>query len=158
MTTTFKWFCSYFDTVEYKVFGSTPVRSLEIHHGSEDCLNYMKSIHNYNGDPTSFDREVVSAQGGASIHYSEGQGLPYHWTPELYDAFVSYLRARHEDSQRQTGDMYDRYGVPQEARHFETLFIPRPIFFNFDTRLYETEPWFRELSVASPVADTAQFC
>jgi hypothetical protein len=152
MRVTFKWFCSYMGDVEYQVMGDTPVRSIEVHQASNHTLEYARTIHNYNGDPTSFERNVLSAQGGVSIHCTEDREYPKRWQPELYDAFVAHLHAMHEQAAVQMEDMYTRWQVPADQRAvMAPAFIPRPIFFNMQTQRYETESWFEERERAASV-------
>lgn len=145
MSVTFSWKLSYLGCVEYEVYGETPVRSIEVHNASASTIEYSRTIFNHGDDPTSFERNVLSAQGGVSINYSEERGYPKHWEPWFYDAFVEHLKAKHAESVASLAAMYDKWNVPENERDVRAdLFIPRPIYFDHITQRFETEPWFKQ--------------
>lgn len=167
----FHWSVGYFGCCDYDVYGPTEIRSITVHNASESSLEYQRGIHNYNcsapwqdgkhangpcaqcQDPSSFERNVVSAQGGVSVCYSEQRQGPYHMDPAIYDAFVQHLREKHEESRVAMEAMYDRWNVPRAERDVTNLFIPRPIYFDYVTRRFETEPWYAQRIEARRISD-----
>jgi hypothetical protein len=144
----FEWKCSYLDQREYRVHGETPVKSIECYSALECTLEYFKSIFNFNGDPTAFEREVLSRQGGVAITYSEDRQWPRRWPRELYEAFVEHLKEKHAASLVECERIWAKHSdVPHEPH--PPLFIPRPIYYSTITRRYETEEWYQEAAVTA---------
>lgn len=137
----FHWYCSYLDQVSYRVNGITPVREIEAYRSNPFTLEYFRSIFNDQGDPTAFDREVLSRQGGVAIIYSVAPEHPRRWTLELYAAFVQHLKARHVESLAECARIWAKAPEVTHEDH-PPLVIPRPIFYSPMTHKYETEPWY----------------
>lgn len=137
----FEWRCSYLDQKEYRVSGHPTVRTIERYSAPDDTIEYFRSIFNYNGDPSSFDREILSRQGGVAVTYAEDRHWPRHWPQDLYNAFVEHLKASHAASLVECTRIWAKCpDVPHKA-HPE-IEIPRPIYYSPTTRQYETETWY----------------
>jgi hypothetical protein len=149
MALTFKWYCSYQNEVEYKVFGHEFIRRIEAysecHHG---LLDYQRST--FNGGDDEFERVMVARQGGVFIRwidrpYNEATYWTDHrWTPEFYQSIVQWLKDEHasylvEHDRRRIA----RGWTLEEFPYQEQTPIPRPMFYNPDEKRYEVEPWFQ---------------
>jgi hypothetical protein len=138
MEVTFKWSLSYRDEVEYKVFGSPVARSLEVYRCNHpSMMEYIRS--DFNGDAAEFERIVIARQGGVIIRYSDQASYP-RWTPELYQAFVSWLGSDYERHKENWRVKCLQYGWEFEFEPAPA--VPRPIYYNFELHTYVTEPWF----------------
>lgn len=148
MPVTFVWKCSYQNELEYQVVGDLPVRSIEVYsectHG---LLDYQRKI--YNGDAAEFERTMVARQGGVLIRYVE---VPYNaasywndrrWTQSFYQAFVQWLKDDHARQLEEMARRRVRYGYTLEEYPVpEPRPIPRPIYYDPESKGYQVEPWF----------------
>ena len=98
MQTRFEFRCSYQDMVAYDVIGHADVFSVESYRNTTHGLEYMRSTFNHCGDPTSFERNILSRQGGAVVHSrSDHQAR---WTPKFYAEFALWLYAKYADAKK----------------------------------------------------------
>jgi hypothetical protein len=151
MAVTFKWYCSFQNELEYEVFGHPFIRRIEAyrecHHG---MLDYQRSTYNHNGNSEEFERIMVARQGGVMIrsidksYNAATYWADHRWEPEFYQAFVQWLKDEHasylvEHERRRIARGWTLEEYPYE----EQSPIPRPMFYNPETRGYEVEPWFQ---------------
>lgn len=149
MVITFKCKCSYQNEVEYAVFGHEFVRRIEAYREcSHGLLDYQRS--SFNGGSEEFERIMVARQGGVMIRwidksYNEATYWADHrWEPEFYQAFVQWLNDEHasylvEHERRRIARGWTLEEYPYEKQNP----IPRPMFYNPETKGYEVEPWFQ---------------
>jgi hypothetical protein len=148
MNVRFEWKCSYQNEVEYAVHGHN-VRSIE---AFSECkfglLEYQRSTCNYTSE--EFELIMVARQGGAVIRYTaspyistEHYWAERRWSPEFYAAFVQHLNdsheayiAEHERRRIARGWTLEEFPIePMQA-------VPRPIYYDPETKGYKVEPWF----------------
>lgn len=160
MPITFHWNCSYQNEVEYQVSGHPYVRRIEAYsecrHG---LLEYQRST--FNGDSTEFGRTMVARQGGVMIRgidkpFNEGTYWADHrWAQDLYLAFVRWLKEEraaylvgNEKRRVKRGYTLEEYPAVEADP------IPRPMFYNPESKSYEVEPWFQPAMASwKPAAD-----
>lgn len=146
----FRWKLSYQNEQEYEVFGHPTVTRIEAYSDATafGLLDYQKKTCNYTSE--EFERIMVARQNGVIIRHvdapyttTEAYWAARRWTPELYNAFVKHLTdahaeylAEHERRRIARGWTLEEYPI-QEMRP-----IPRPIYYDADTKGYLTEPWF----------------
>jgi hypothetical protein len=140
---TFQWYCSY--QVWYKFSGG----EIEVHRE----MGWLAEQFNHNGDPFSFQRNVVDPIGGAIIRWDHYGRYSNRWTPELYATFSAEWTERHNHNvaehqrfKRQHPDI-DWSWREDILRREET--VPRPIYWSSDSKRFETEPWFCQQEVAA---------
>jgi hypothetical protein len=139
-------YCSYQDLCEYQVTGCPEVERVEVYREDRWTNDYMLKDHNHCGDPTSFERNVLSRQGGAVIRYAWRHGQPFthpRWTQDNYAAFVQALRDDRRESERKWSAICDRHGWEEERNSLEPMRpIPAPKYWDTISNRYETEPWY----------------
>lgn len=146
---TFHFKLSYQDQCAYSVYGS-PVREIEAYRAPQHTIDYMRECYNHGGDPTCFEREVMRRQGGAAIRSAEPCTWPYRWTPELYAAFVQWLKDEHARQWKEIETWRGRNNLEFSPEEITPLDIPRPIYFDPDSHQWETEPWYRPTGCGKP--------
>ena len=140
---TLQFHLSYQDQVCYDVLGHDTVRQIELYSASLHTIAYMRSTFNHNGDSTSFERNILSRQGGAVIRsvHSDRARYPYRWTPEVYRLFVGELYRMRAGYLQHHAQMAAKYGADwPEVSPMDP--VPVPMYFDLATRRFETEPWF----------------
>ena len=140
---TFEFRASYQDTVRYAVLGHSNATEISVYGANVHMLAYMERTHNHCGDPTSFARNVLSRQGGATFC---SNGTMLHWTPDLYLAFVEWLIAKYEAAKIKWAGICERYGWGAEemAQFGPMAIIPVPMYFDQTNRTHLVEGWFIE--------------
>jgi hypothetical protein len=137
MAIRFEWKLSYQDICEYRAYGSTSIRSIEVYRGQSHMLEYIGS--HYNGTKEQFAADILARQNGCKITYREGfNDYPYRWSQSEYAEFVEYLRAKHAEDVRIT----EKYQAEYPDVKFDAIppFVaPRPIYWN-----QEAKTWFEE--------------
>jgi hypothetical protein len=133
----FDWRCSYREQADYRVYGFSGLR-----HGAEieeyrilpewDQAYGRKT---YNGTPEQFAADYIARLGGVTLRES-----PYRMPAELYDAFIAWRKAKHDDNERHILAHPEKYGDYRP----DPLFIPRPIYYNHDAKTWKDEPWYTE--------------
>ena len=148
MTTDFRWTCSYMNGCWYKFYRDGG-GEIEVHRPMEDhMLAYRQSIFNHNGNPFSFQRNVLDAVGGAQVSWSHYNRDNWNrWTEPLWEAFVAWLKAEHErdyawcDKFQREHEFYD-FPLP-------VLTLPRPIYWDLAENCWKTEPFYQEVRRAA---------
>ena len=138
-----KFHLSYQDQVCYDVWGHDTVRQIETYSAPAHMIEYMRSTFNHCGDPTSFERNILSRQGGAVIRavHRDSSNFPHRWTPEVYGLFVANLYRQRAERVAYHARKAAQYGADWPA--LEPMRpVPVPLYFDMVTRRYETEPWF----------------
>jgi hypothetical protein len=101
----------------------------------------------FNGDAAAFDRNVISAIGGAQVRWDnrpyDEAGRWRHWTAELYDAFVAFLQQRHAVDAESLRRMREKH--PDVKFDDCVLVLPRPIYWDDAAGRFETEPFYVEV-------------
>ena len=138
----FQFRCSYQDMIEYDVFGHADISNVESYHNTQHGLDYMRSIFNDCGDPTSFDRNILSRQGGAVVHTRNSS--PDRWTPEFYTAFVLWLHAKYVDGKKRWAETCARrgWGEAELAQYEEMRPVPKAMYWSQEASTYLIEPWW----------------
>jgi hypothetical protein len=163
MAITFHFYCSYQNELEYEVHGHPFIKRIEAY---SECrfglLEHQRK--DFNGDADEFERIMVARQGGVLIRHVD---KPYRdtpsywedhrWSQELYSAFVKWLDDEHakylvDHEQRRARSGYTEEEFPAT----EMRPIPRPMFFNPESKRYEVEPWFH--SEPQSAESTALLC
>jgi hypothetical protein len=144
MQTHFEFRCSYQDMVAYDVIGHADVFSVESYRNTTHGLEYMRSTFNHCGDPTSFERNILSRQGGAVVHSrSDHQAR---WTPEFYAEFALWLYAKYADAKKKWAEMCERRGWgEEELKQFDDMRpVPKAMYWSQEASTYLVEPWWAE--------------
>lgn len=144
-------YCSYQDLCEYRVFNQPGVERIEVYRSHPFTNEYMEKTFNHCGDPTAFERNVLSRQDGAVIRYAyvPGQHSP-RWTPELYRAFADALKANREAEEKKWAAICERNGYdPNVERLDPPKPIPAPKYWDEEAKRYQTEPWYTEQTAAA---------
>ena len=161
MAISFQWTVSYQNEVEYKVFGHPFVRRIETY---SECrfglLEYQRE--HYNGDDAEFERTMVARQGGTLVRYvekpyrdTETYWKDHRFPQDLYSAFVQWLKDERAKYLREHEQHRVRGGyTKEEYPPCERYPIPRPMFYNPETKGYEVEPWFTPEMAAWEAADS----
>ncbi len=145
MATIFQMKGSYENQAEYSVFGHSSVRRIVAY--SEDALVLEYQRKYFNGSAEEFERNMVARQGGVAIigTYKPLSVNPheYRWPQEFYLVFVQWLKYKRAAYQvEHERRRVERGWTIEEFPFVERSPIPRPIFFNHETKCFETEPWF----------------
>jgi hypothetical protein len=74
----FEFSVSYQDLMAYNVQGDADIYGIEAYGNTPHGIEYMRETFNHCGDPTSFDRNILSRQGGAVVHSCTKS--PSRWT------------------------------------------------------------------------------
>jgi hypothetical protein len=159
MAISFHWKLSYQNELEYDVLGHSSIKRIEAYsvcrHG---LLEYQRQ--NFNGDGAEFERMMVARQGGVIIRsidkpFNESSFWADHrWPQDFYLTFVKWLKnehasylVEHERRRVRRGYTIEEYPLSEMSP------IPRPIFYNPDSKAYEVEPWFKpEMASLEPAA------
>lgn len=139
---------SYQDTMGYTIYGVSERASIDVFQGNSHQLEYMERTHNHCGDVTSFERNVLSRQGGAVLRID---GTQAHWTPDLYRTFVEWLTQRYADGLAQWTAKCERngWGAEDLAAYGPMAAIPRPMYFDHEAKRYQVEDWFKSVTLAA---------
>ena len=142
MQTRFEFRCSYQDMVAYDVIGQADVFSVESYQNTTHGLEYMRSTFNHCGDPTSFERNILSRQGGAVVHTRTD--APARWTPEFYTEFVLWLHAKYINGKQKWAEMCERrgWGAEELAQYESMRPIPKAMYWSQEESTYLVEPWW----------------
>jgi phytoene dehydrogenase-like protein len=136
---TFTWKLSYRNESEYRFDGG----SIGVYRELGWLEPHMRQDHN--GDAESFQRNVLDAAGGARIFHDRYRAEDWNrWTPEIYTAFVAHLRAKHAQDIAESTRLRARHPDIDFSGCDRPLAIPRPIYWDFATNRFETEPWHEE--------------
>jgi len=138
----FEFQCSYQDMVAYEVIGHANIFSVETYRNTPHGLEYMCSTFNHCGDPTSFQRNILSRQGGAVVHSHKDHQA--RWTPEFYAEFVLRLRAKYVAAKKRWAETCERRGWgEEELRQFEEMrAVPKAMYWSQEASTYLAEPWW----------------
>jgi hypothetical protein len=144
MQTRFEFQCSYQDLMAYEVIGHADIFSVETYRRDERGLEYMRSTFNHCGDPTSFERNILSRQGGAVIR--SHKNYQAHWTPEFYAEFVLWLHAKYVEAKKKWATTCEHYGWGEaELKQFEDMRpIPKAMYWSQEASTFLVEPWWTE--------------
>jgi hypothetical protein len=143
MQTRFEFQCSYQDLMAYKVIGHADISSIETYYRDERGLEYIRSTFNHCCDPTSFERNVLSRQGGAVVHTRNS--MLSRSTPEFYAEFVASLYAKYEAGRVAWAATCKRRGWGEsELKAYEEMRpVPKAMYFDHDVaKAYVVEPWW----------------
>ena len=149
MAIRFDWRLSYQNEQVYSVYGHPTVTEIERYSVCRfGLLEYQRSTYNHQG-PEDFERIMVARQGGVRItrvnqyHNAERYYADRRWTPEFYQTFVQWLKDRHAAYlvEHEARRLRNGYTV-EEFPPCEAPEIPRPIYYDPETKGFLTEPWF----------------
>jgi len=132
---------SYQDKTEYAVIGHPKALTVTVYSANDHMIEYMRSTFNHNGDPTSFQRNVLSSLGGAAVKISGAKWGDSRWTPDLYAEFIEYMHASYAKRKQQWEEMCKRRGLESEP-FVEMEPLPKPIYWDEEAKHYADEPWF----------------
>jgi hypothetical protein len=142
---TFEWKCSYLDEREYRVYGDTCLRTVELYRGSPHTLTYMAGI--YNGTFEEFTANVSARQNGCVVRSRDCQGKEdhqYRWTADEYQRFVDFLRANHTEEVKTRNEFIAKY-PDVTFDPVEPFAAPVPMYYDMDAKTYKPEPWYAEV-------------
>jgi hypothetical protein len=134
----FTWKWSYQNTSGHRFEAG----EIEVHRENDrfGLREYQRKI--FNGDDAEFQRNVIDPIGGAVARID---GAPNRWTKALYEAFTVYCRdndfAARQSLERMRAEHPDfTFDEP------EPLAIPRPIYWDYETNRFETEPFYEAIT------------
>jgi hypothetical protein len=114
---------SYLDESQFDVSGDSAVKCISTHTANAHVIDYYRSVYNHLGDPTSFDRNVVARQGGATVNNGQTR-----WTVEFF-AFVEYA-----------AKALARYNEVVDP--WEPLPELRPMYYDREAHTYKVEGFY----------------
>jgi hypothetical protein len=138
----FEFSASYHDLMAYSVHGDADLYGVEAYANTPHGIEYMRETFNHCGDPTSFDRNILSRQGGAVVHSRTKS--PSRWTPQLYATFVDWLYTKHAASRLKWVETCKRNGWgDEELAQFDPMRpVPRAMYWSQESSRYLVEPWW----------------
>jgi hypothetical protein len=129
------------DGIEYAIVGSTRGKTITVYSGKKYVLESMRFRYANLPDPTTFDRLVLSRQGGAVIKLFGAEWGQSHWPKTVYREFVEWLVESYRSRRKLWDEMCRRRGWDPDM--FEAMEpIPKPMYFNGIRNRYVIEPWY----------------
>ena len=129
--------------IEYAVIGTTQASMITAYTDNKNVIEALRLTHKSHGDPTSFDRNVLSRCGGAVVKIYGAQFGQSHWPPSLYKEFVNWLHESYQNKRKRWDATCLRRGW--DSSMFEPMPpVPKPMYFNAIRKCYQSEAWFTE--------------
>jgi hypothetical protein len=130
-------------SVEYAVIGTMQASMITAYTDNKNVIEAMRLSYKSHGDPTSFERNVLSRCGGAVVKVYGAQFGQSHWPPTLYREFVNWLHDNYKEKRKRWDATCKRRGWDSDM--FEPMPpVPKAMYFNGIRKCYQTEPWFTE--------------
>jgi hypothetical protein len=143
--------CLFHNETEYSVCGHPSIKQIKSYSlCGASLLKYRHQSLNSN-DP-AFKRTIEIRQGGVKLAYvarryihADNCRVDYHWPQNLYLVFVQWLKDEHAKYLIEQERLRVKFGYTQnEYPTLEARLLPRPIFYNPQSRRYEGESWFQQ--------------
>lgn len=142
MPLTFAWKWSYQNRIGYRLYGATSGGEIEVHRELGWLQEHVYREFNHNGDPTSFQRNVLDPIGGAVIHLNDAGARSYNrWPQVVYVEFVEHLKQQY--AKEMASIARSRAENPDMTFEERPLVIPRPIYWDSTSNRFENEPFYK---------------